>query len=75
MGEYTPEPYETVEASSFEAPPQKKSNTGLIIAIVVILLLLCCCCVALLVFGWFYGDQILEALGQFGQAVPLLLTG
>ncbi|HEC33290.1 MAG TPA: hypothetical protein ENI37_01065 [Chloroflexi bacterium] len=70
MEEYTPESYET-----FETPPTKKSNTGLIIAIVVVVLLLCCCCASLLVFGWFYGDQILEALNELGRAAPLLLIG
>lgn len=67
MGEQS---YET-----FEAPVQKKSNRGLIIAIIVIAVLLCCCCVALLAFGWFYGDQILETLKQMGRVMPALPIG
>lgn len=40
------------------ATPQK-NNTPIIIAVVA--LVLCCCCATLL-FGWFYGDQILQQL-------------
>jgi hypothetical protein len=40
----------------------KKNNTTMIIAIVVVVVLCCCC--AVLAGGWFYGDQILQALGQ-----------
>jgi hypothetical protein len=39
----------------------KRSNTPLIIGAVVAVLL-CCCCVIVL-GGWFYGDQIIQALG------------
>ena len=41
--------------------PGKNNNTYIIIAVVVILL---CCCCAVLLGGWFYGDQILQALGM-----------
>ncbi len=40
----------------------KKTNTTLIIIIVAVAVLLCCCCLVL-VLGYFFGDQILEALG------------
>jgi hypothetical protein len=40
----------------------RKSNTPLIIGAIVAVLL-CCCCVIVL-GGWFYGDQIIEALGM-----------
>ena len=40
--------------------PGKNNNTYIIIAVVVILM---CCCCAVLLGGWFYGDQILKALG------------
>ena len=39
----------------------KKSNTTLIIAAVAAVVLCCCCLVVL--GGWFYGDQIIQALG------------
>ena len=45
--------------------PQQRN----IIIVVVAVLLLCCCCAALSIFGWLYGDQIME---MFGQAMPAL---
>jgi hypothetical protein len=51
-----------------ESPPiipapgePKKTNTTLIIAVVAAAVLCCCCVVGLV--GWFYGDQIMQALG------------
>ncbi len=38
----------------------KKNNTTIIIAVVVVLVLCCFC--AILVGGWFYGDQIMRAI-------------
>jgi hypothetical protein len=51
------------EPTSTPAPdqPQPKSNQGMIIAIVVVVVLCCCC--AVVAGGWFFGDQIIEALG------------
>jgi hypothetical protein len=45
--------------------PLKKTNTTLIIIVVVVVVLLCCCCLVA-VLAYFYGDQIMEALGLAG---------
>ncbi|GAB4486788.1 MAG: hypothetical protein Fur0016_16660 [Anaerolineales bacterium] len=44
-----------------EAP--KNNSKTIIIAVVALLLILCCCCVVIGLWGWNYGDQIIESLG------------
>lgn len=44
-------------------PEEPKSNKKtIIIAVVAALVILCCCCLAITIFGWTFGDQIIEAL-------------
>lgn len=65
---YTPPP-------GYGQPPgePKKSNTPMIIGIIVLILLCCCITFAVLVGGWFFGDQIIEMLGiQVMRVVPLV---
>jgi phosphate/sulfate permease len=45
---------------SFDEQP--KNNRNKIIIGVVVAVLLCCCCATVL-GAWYYGDQILQALG------------
>lgn len=40
----------------------RKSNTSLGTGIVIGVLLFCCFCIAVIVFWWFFGDQIMQSL-------------
>ena len=63
-----------ISSDPVPAAAPKSNNNTMIIIIVVVLLLLCCCCVGTLLFGWFFGDQLVEMLEDMSAAVrPLLL--
>jgi len=64
-----PSEFETVDsfaspAAEYGSSPNKGGNKNkmMIIVVVIVLVLLCCCCVVA-TGGWFYGDQIIDALG------------
>jgi len=52
---------ETPEVSGGMTPESKKNNNTVIIAVVAVILLCCCCSV--LIGGWVFGDQVVQALG------------
>ncbi|MFN2144158.1 MAG: hypothetical protein ACK2T7_02345 [Anaerolineales bacterium] len=46
----------------FEEAKPEKDNKKTIIIVAVVAVVLCCCC-ALVIAGWQFGDQILQAVG------------
>lgn len=46
----------------FEEAKPEKGNRKTIIIVAAVAVVLCCCC-GVLVAGYYYGDQILQALG------------